>query len=90
VNELNNIVAQLEKQRAAIDNALAALRGISGQETTTTKTRGRPKGSKQKRVVSDEGRQRQIEAMRRYWAAKKAAAKKTATKKRAAKKVSAA
>ncbi len=68
MSDIENIITELERQRAAIDNALEALRGITRQ--TTSKRPGRPKGSK--RVKSADGRQRQIEAMRRYWAAKRA------------------
>ena len=82
---LESIIADLERQRASIDNALKALRGITDEPIATK--RGRPKGTNKakKRAMSTEGRQRQIEAMRKYWAVKKAAAKK-ASKKRAAKK----
>ncbi len=77
MNELDNILKQLEQQRAAIDKALEALRGLSqGQASVVKKGRGRPKRTapaEKKRVVTAEGRQRQIEAMRKYWAAKRAA-----------------
>jgi hypothetical protein len=82
VNGLDDIIAQLEHQRTAIDQALEALRGVA-QKTISAKPLGRPKSAKKatkKRVVSDEGRQRQIEAMRRYWATKKKAAKQAARK----------
>jgi hypothetical protein len=78
--DLTSIIQQLERQRTAIDNAIEALRGVSGESQPAPK-RGRPKGKK--RSMS-EGRQRQAEAMRAYWAAKKAGGKK-ATKKAAKK-----
>ena len=83
MSDIASVIAHLLQQRSAIDNALEALRGIG--EGTPAKKRGRPKGAKatKKGAMSAEGRQRQIEAMRRYWAAKKAGAKKAAKKKRA-------
>ena len=77
MSDIQNIITELERQRAAIDNALEALRGVTGQ--TAVARRGRPKGTK--RSTSVDGRQRQIEAMRAYWAAKKAGGKKVTTKK---------
>lgn len=92
MSEIDNIITSLERQKAAIDTAIAALREIGGTEPKTR--RGRPPGGtkarKRTRNISPEGRQRQIEAMRRYWAQRKAggktAARKTSGKKRAAKK----
>ncbi|MCW5983561.1 MAG: hypothetical protein KIT09_36055 [Bryobacteraceae bacterium] len=72
---IDSIIGSLEERRTAIERAIASLRGIGGGQVT--KRRGRPPGVK-KSTVSSEGRQRQIEAMRRYWAAKKAGAKKSA------------
>ena len=43
LNDIQNIIERLEQQRAAIDNALAALREVSGTEPK--KRRGRPPGS---------------------------------------------
>ena len=59
----------------SIDNAIAALREIGGPGTVMKKRRGRPPGSgkAKKRTMTSEGRERQREAMRRYWAEKKAA-----------------
>ena len=79
VSDIQNIIDQLEQQKSAIDNAIAALRGVSGMPTVAARGPGRPKGSTSaatKQAGISEGRQRQIEAMRRYWAQKKAAAKK--------------
>jgi hypothetical protein len=73
---MENIIQRLIQQRTAIENAIAALREVSGDQTK--KRRGRPRGAK-KRNITPEGRQRQIEAMRRYWAAKRAAARKSAS-----------
>lgn len=78
MNDLQSIISQLEQQKAAIDKALAALREVSGE----TMARGpwKPKGTS-KKAASGDGRQRQIEAMRAYWATKKAGTKKVAAKK---------
>lgn len=87
MNEIESIIERLEQQRAAIDNALTALREVGGTEPE--KRRGRPTGSgkarKKTRHISPEGRQRQIEAMRKYWAKKKAGAAKRTSKKRVTK-----
>ena len=87
MNDIQNIIERLEKQRAAIDNALLALREVSGG-IEPKKRRGRPPGSgkskKRTRNISPEGRKRHREAMRRYWAEKKAGAAEGARKKRAA------
>ena len=75
MNGIAGIIADLEKQRTSIDNAIAALREIGGAGTVMKKRRGRPPGSgkAKKRTMTSEGRERQREAMRRYWAEKKAA-----------------
>ena len=83
LTDLQQIIHDLERQRAAIETALAALRGLS---TTVPQRRGpgRPPGKrgpgrppKKRSNISEEGRQRIAEALRKRWAAKKAAAKKT-------------
>jgi hypothetical protein len=81
VPDLTSIIQQLERQRTAIDNAIEALRGVSGESQPAVKRRGRPPKKVAKRSMSAEGRQRQIAAMRKYWAAKKAGGKKVAAKK---------
>jgi hypothetical protein len=81
--DIESIIQQLERQRTAIDNAIEALRGVSGESQPAAKRRGRPPKAA-KRSMSAAGRQRQIAAMRAYWAAKKAGGKK-ATKKAAKK-----
>jgi hypothetical protein len=98
-NELKDIISRLEKQKAAIDRALLALREMddSGETETTTVRRGRPKKTVTKNVVkraatrtiSDDGRKRIAEAQRKRWAAKKrTASKKQAGTKKATKAVS--
>ena len=80
MSEIDNIITRLEQQRTAIETAIAALRDIGGEGTATKKRRGRPRnsGKAKKRTITSEGRERQKEAMRRYWAKKKAAARKSA------------
>jgi hypothetical protein len=84
-DDLSSIIADLEQHRDAIDRALDALREIGGEQPL--KRRSRPpqqSGGTKTADAARDGRQRQIEAMRRYWAAKKAggvAVAKKATKK---------
>ena len=84
MTSLQQIISDLEQQKAAIENALAALRGLSGG-AEQRRGPGRPPGTggpgrpaKKGSNISDEGRQRIAEALRKRWAAKKAAAKKAA------------
>ncbi|MEP6714161.1 MAG: hypothetical protein ABJC09_01225 [Terriglobia bacterium] len=75
---LKEVVAQLERQSAAIDKALTALReldGASAAEPAAENPAGRPaKGRKRKSRMSPEGRARLIAALKRRWASKKASA----------------
>jgi hypothetical protein len=78
VNDLKGIISQLERQRTAIDRALSALQQVTGaaeakastggstdhQQTTQTKRKGR---------LTPAGRRRLSEAMKKRWAAKRAA-----------------
>ena len=92
MSDITNVVAQLEQQREAIDRAISALREIEGSgpnraasTISPTKTHGR------KRHLSAEGRANIIAAIKKRWAAKRAAeataAKKSAPKKHKAKRV---
>jgi hypothetical protein len=87
MTEIQNIIIQLERQKAAFESAIAALRGL-GHPDAPVKGPGRPKGRVTTKAGITAGRQRQIEAMRQYWAAKKAAGKKAAGKKAAPRKAS--
>ena len=80
---MKDVIAQLERQRSAIEKALAALKAVeqTGHETAmvsaagapaTGRRRGRP--PKRKGGMTPEGRQRLAEAMRRRWAIKRSAA----------------
>jgi hypothetical protein len=86
LTDLQQIINDLERQKTAINNALAALRGLSA-DTPQRRGPGRPLGTrgpgrppKKRSTISEEGRQRIAEAQRERWAAKKAAAKKAASK----------
>ena len=78
------IVGMLVVERDKLNRAIAALGGEVGNGSVPVKRLGRP----EKTVTAEaekpaktggmtaEGRERQIAAMRKYWATKKAAAKK--------------
>jgi len=90
---LKEIIDSLERQRAAIENALSALREVGevGQQSrTSTPVRSRG-AAKRKGGMTPEGRRRLAEAMKRRWAAKRAASqvRKTARKRGAGKKAAA-
>jgi len=95
---LKEVIASLEKQRVAIERALEALKEVDGSGTVAAAPipakRGRKPGPQPKKAapaprkgrISEEGRQKLAEAMKRRWAAKRAgstaskAAKKTRAK----------
>jgi len=70
MEDLKDIIASLERQRAGIDRALSALVEIDGasQAPATKKARGPRKGG-----LTAAGRKRISDALKRRWAAKKAA-----------------
>ena len=70
MNDIENVISRLEKQRSAIDRALLALREISGPDTPNAQPVSQSKS--RKRRLSPEGRRRIIEATKRRWAARKA------------------
>ena len=77
MTDIHSIIAQLEHEKTSIEAAIDALQGIGVQATAVKRGPGRPKATAAKKSAGvSEGRQRQIEAMRRYWAARRAAAKK--------------
>ncbi len=90
---LKEIIDSLERQRTAIENALSALRGIEevGQHQNTSSTSTRRRGpAKRKGGMTPEGRRRLAEAMKRRWAAKRAASQvRKSSGKRAGKKAAA-
>jgi hypothetical protein len=81
-NGLKDAIARLEQQKTAIERALAALREIDGPGAETSAPAPAPVKAKTKRKakrksrITPEGRARLAEAMRKRWAAKRAAAKK--------------
>jgi hypothetical protein len=83
---LKTAVDQLERQKAAIEKALAVLREIAGPATPPTKrayktppqTKSASSGPvSAKRTISEEGRKAIGDAARKRWAARRAAAKAT-------------
>jgi hypothetical protein len=77
LNEIESIIAQLERQREAVDRALSALREIGGSGAGAPgRKRGRPPGKNKGGGMSAEGRARIGEATRRRWALKRAAGNK--------------
>jgi hypothetical protein len=74
MNEIEKIVSQLERQKAAIEKAIIALREVSGvNDKSRTAEIGRSKPGPRKRHISPEGRKRIAEATRKRWAAVRAA-----------------
>ena len=73
MNDVENFISQLERQRSAIDRAISALRAmadpIKGGVTTATANTGQPAGGK--RRISPKARARMAEGARERWAAKK-------------------
>ena len=90
---LKDAIAQLEQQHAAIERALAALREIDGiaalpaapGPVAPARGRGRPRKAKRKDRLSPEGRASLSAALKKRWAAKKAAAASQAVTKAPAK-----
>ena len=82
MNDIDNVISRLEKQRSAIDRALLELREISGPDTSNAQPASQSKS--RKRHLSPEGRRRIIEATKRRWAAKKTGGTGTAPKRVAA------
>jgi SLT domain-containing protein len=84
-NELRDIINRLEKQKAAIDRALSALREIDdsslGEMPISKRARRKSAANENpgRRTISDEGRARIAEAQRKRWAVKKRAVKKSAS-----------
>ena len=73
MNDLDNMISQLERQRSAIDRAIAALREISGPGVTEPAVQMSNQGNPRKRYLSPESRRKMAEASKKRWAAKKAA-----------------
>jgi hypothetical protein len=71
VNDVENVISQLEKQRSAIERALSALREITGSPAIGADGRRRTQSKTKKRQLSPEGRRRIIAATKRRWAAER-------------------
>ena len=71
MNDVENVISQLERQRSAIDRAISALREITGSPATGPDGHGILHRTTKKRHLSREGRRRIIEAAKRRWAAKR-------------------
>ena len=81
MSDVANLISQLEQHKASIDRAIEALREITNTTAASDKAARsapaqdsdeRPEG----RHITSAGRQRLAEAMKRRWAAKRAAGKK--------------
>lgn len=80
--DVSRIVSEIDAEIARLQQARAALVGISSSGTVAPR-RGRPKGSvnksttknRRKRNLTPEGRKRIAEAMKRRWAERRAAQK---------------
>jgi hypothetical protein len=81
VNEIASIISQLERQRAAIDRAISALREVEGVKPAQTAPSGKATAKEpKKRRMSAAGRRRIAEAAKKRWADKRAAEGITAEK----------
>ncbi len=71
---LTSIIAQLERQKAAIERALAALREVNGTPADELDVNA---PATRKGGMTPEGRKRLVKALKKRWAVKKAAARTT-------------
>lgn len=89
-NGLNEVIEKLEQQREAIERALTALRDVGGSAGASgaTTSAGRRPGPVRKGGMTPDGRRRLSEALKKRWAAKRAASavRSKATKSKAVKK----
>lgn len=74
MNNVEDVIAQLENQRSAIDRAISALREATGSVATGSDGYRATPVKAVKRHLSPEGRRRIIEATKARWAAQRAAA----------------
>lgn len=72
-NGLSEVIEKLEQQRAAIERALLALREVGGTGTGSAAPAARAGATKRKGGMTPEGRRRLSEALKKRWAAKRAA-----------------
>ena len=71
---LSGIITQLERQRTAIEHALEALRNVDGTEANGTQAAAPGSAPKRKGGMTPAGRRRLSLALKKRWAAKRAAA----------------
>jgi hypothetical protein len=76
LRDIQDIISELEQQRAAIERALTALRevskpGVQRETAAPGRKRPGPQPKKQSRMT-EEGRRRLAESMKKRWAAKRA------------------
>ena len=71
MNDVENVISRLEKQRSAIDRAISALREVTSSNASGPDGHGMTQSKRRKRHLSPEGRRRIIEATKRRWAAKR-------------------
>ena len=93
MSDIDKIIRELERNKEAINSAIAALRGSQSAAIALQKRGlGRSPVKQKQHHMSEEGRKRIAEAQRQRWAAKKAslAVKKAAGKKSGATKKAAA
>jgi hypothetical protein len=95
-NAFKDIISQLQKQKIAIERAIAALQEVgddtgpktgSSERRTAKKSAAKKASAKstgRKRIMSPEARKRISDAVRKRWAAVKKAAKKAPEKRTAA------
>jgi hypothetical protein len=79
IGNFKEIIARLEAQKGAIDQAIAVLRAFEDDAVGTPVipiVDRTAKNTGTKRVMSEEGRRRIADAQKKRWAAKKRAAKK--------------
>jgi hypothetical protein len=84
-NGLKEVIKGLEKQKTAIERALAALREVDGTVAESAPVAAAPRRGRAKRKggMTPEGRKRLSEALKKRWAAKRAASQvKTAAKRK--------
>ena len=70
---LKGIITQLEQQKSAIERAVSALREVDGVAGPGTPPASAPTQASRKGAMTPEGRARLVAALKRRWAAKKAA-----------------
>jgi hypothetical protein len=71
MTELDSIIGNLERQREAIDKALEALHEVGGAPHAGGRPAKKKRAAKKKGGLTEEGRRRLSENMRKRWAAKR-------------------